>query len=200
MKQLLISILRNKNTTISEFRDASAKLALIMAAELAKHLEKVKMEINTPIAQTEGEKLKSNLVFIPILRSGLSILPAFLRYYPNSNVGFVGLKRDEVTAKPNLYYKNLPKINDSDQVVILDPMIATGGSGSKAIEIIKEHGIKDEKIIFVAIISSTTGIQKLNTDHPKIKVICAQEDKELNDNFYIVPGLGDFGDRFFGTL
>ncbi len=200
MKKTLISILRNKNTNIDQFRYTSEKLALVMAEELSNHLEKKSITLETPISTTSGEIVKNNLIFIPILRSGLSILPAFLKFYPNSTVGFVGLKRDEITAQPNLYYKNLPPIDSSDDVIILDPMIATGGSGSKTIEILKENGIKEEKIIFVAIISATAGIKKIKTDFPNIKILCAQEDKELTNNFFITPGLGDFGDRFFGTL
>ena len=128
------------------------------------------------------------------------MLPPFLKFFENTKVGFIGLKRDEATAIPKMYYKNLPKISKTDDVIILDPMIATGGSGSKAIEILKENGVAEEKIIFVAIICATPGIEKIKKEHPKVKIICAQEDKELNKVYFIVPGLGDFGDRFFGTL
>jgi uracil phosphoribosyltransferase len=199
MKQTLLTILRDEKTDIAHFRDASEKCALILAGELADHLEKISVEVKTQLAQATGEKLKNDVVFIPILRSGLAILPPFLKYFPYAKVGFVGMKRDEETAIPKQYYNNLPEIKPTDDVIVLDPMIATGGSGSAALKILIDGGIKEEKIIFVAIISAQAGIDEIKSQFPKIKIICVGQDKELNNKMFIVPGLGDFGDRYFGT-
>ena len=200
MKQTLLTILRDKNIDTSQFRKASNKLAFILAGEVGSHLEKEKTKITTPMGQAEGQKIKNDVIIIPILRAALSILPPFLRFFEEAKVGFLGLKRDEKTAIANIYYKNLPEISSNDDIIILDPMIATGGSGTQAIQILKENGAKEEKIIFTAVICATEGILKIKKAFPKVKIICVQEDNELNKEKFIVPGLGDFGDRYFGTL
>ena len=200
MKDILLTILRDKNTDIIKFREVAHKLALILASDASGLLEKEEISINTPIANASGAKLKNDIILVPILRAALSLLPAFLEYYPKAKVGFIGLKRDEKTAVAHLYYKNFPKIKNTDDIIILDPMIATGGSGIDAIKLLVEFGIKEEKIIFIAVISAKTGIDKIKKEFGKVKIICAHQDKELNKNSYIVPGLGDFGDRYFGTL
>jgi len=200
MKHKLLSILRNKSTTISEYREASEKLGLLLAQETAQFLEKKDIEIETPLAKATGVEFKNEIVLIPILRSGLVLLNPFLKYYPEANVGFVGMRRDEVTAIPKLYYNNLPRISPMDDVIVLDPMIATGGSGSAALEILKKEGIKEEKIIFVAVIASEEGVDHIKNQFPKIRLTVVESDKELNAQKFIVPGLGDFGDRYFGTL
>lgn len=200
MKHILLSILRNKNTNISQYRDASEKLGLILAQETSQFLEKKEETIETPIAKATGIKFKNNIILIPILRSGLVLMNSFLKFYENADVGFVGMKRDEKTAIAKLYYKNLPKISPTDDVIVLDPMIATGGSGTAALEILKEEGIQEDKIIFVAVIASQEGLDCIKNKFPKIKLTVVQTDKELNEQKFIVPGLGDFGDRYFGTL
>ncbi|MCK4650722.1 uracil phosphoribosyltransferase [Candidatus Babeliales bacterium] len=199
MKEVLITILRDKNTSITKFRKAAEGIAFILAWQTASHLEKEQVSVDTPITKAIGSKIKNNIILIPILRSALSLVSPFLKVFNNAKVGFLGLKRDEKTFIPKIYYKNFPEISSKDNVIILDPMIATGGSGSEAIKILKESGIKEEKIIFVAVISALVGIKKIKKEYPKVKIICAQEDKELNDKMFIIPGLGDFGDRFFGT-
>ncbi|MFA5075317.1 MAG: uracil phosphoribosyltransferase [Candidatus Babeliales bacterium] len=200
MKEILISILRNKNTDMESFRKASSKLAYILANEACQYLEKETEDIETPIKTALGVTLKNDIILVPILRSALALLPAFLEFYPKAKVGFVGLKRDEQTAIAHLYYKNFPKVKESDDVILLDPMIATGGSGCDAIKLLKEDGIKEEKIIFVAVISAKKGIERIKKEFSKVRIICAQNDLELNKDSYIIPGLGDFGDRYFGTL
>lgn len=200
MEKVLLTILRDKKTTMPEFRNAAEKLALILAGKVFDYLEKKRINVQTPIAKFYGYKIKNNIVLIPILRAALSLLPAFLKFFENAKVGFIGLKRDEKTAIAKLYYKNLPKISKNDDVMILDPMIATGGSGVDAIKILKKNRVREEKIIFVAVISAKPGVDNIRKKFPKIKIICVQEDKRLNDKKYIIPGLGDFGDRFFGTL
>ena len=200
MKNLLISILRNKNTDTATFRKTTEKLAAILAGETLNLLQKEKIKIQTPINSAEGVKLKNDVVFIPILRSGIALVTTFLQFFESAAVGFVGMKRDEETAIPHLYYQNLPKtITKDTDIIILDPMIATGGSGSAALKILHQCGIKDEKIIFVAIIASQEGVEVIKKEFPAIKFIIAQIDQKLTSKKFIDPGLGDFGDRFFVT-
>lgn len=200
MKNLLISKLRDKNTDIATFRRTAKLLASELAIETIKYLEKVSINIQTPFSKTEGIKLKNNVVLIPILRSGLIMLPAFLDYLESALIGLIGLRRDPITAIPKLYYKNLPKISKTDEIILLDPMIATGGSASVALDIIKSHKVKEEKISFVGMIGSPEGISLIERKYPNIRLIVAQKDKKLSPEKFIIPGLGDFGDRFFGTL
>lgn len=200
MIELLMTTLRDKKTTMTEFRAAADKLALILADQAASLLRVTNKPLTTPLnAQTSGTYLADNIVLVPILRSGIALLPAFLHYFPQSRVGFVGLKRDEKTAIAHLYYKNVPKIAPTDQVIVLDPMIATGGSGTATLEIVAQQGIAQEQIIFVGVIAATEGLEQLKQAFPKVRVIVASCDSVLNAAKYIVPGLGDFGDRYFGT-
>ena len=200
MKKVLLSILRDKNTDIKKFRQTAQELAYLLACETGNLLEKENININTPIDKTTGTKFKNDIVFVPILRAALSLLPPFLDFFKYAKVGFLGLRRDEKTAIANLYYKNLPEIKKTDDVIILDPMIATGGSGIKAIEILKEVGVLEKKIIFVAIICSKIGVDEIKAKFPKVKLIYVEQDENLSSTKFIVPGLGDFGDRFFGTV
>ncbi len=200
MKKVLLSILRDKSTDIKKFREIAKDLAYILAGEAGDLLEKEKININTPIDNAIGIKFKNDIVIVPILRAALSLLPPFLDFFKYATVGFLGLRRDEKTAIANLYYKNLPEIKKTDDVIILDPMIATGGSGIKAIEILKEIGVLEEKIIFVAVICSKIGVDEIKIRFPKVKLIYVEQDEKLNSTKFIVPGLGDFGDRFFGTI
>lgn len=200
IKDLLMSTLRNKETSMSNFRSAADKLALVLAQEAADHLETTKSTITTPLnAQTTGLIIQKNIILIPILRSGLALVPAFLHFYPESKIGVIGAKRDEKTAIAHLYYKNLPPITADDQVIVLDPMLATGGSLAMTLKIIIELGIKEEQILFVGVICATEGYNLIKKEFPKIKLIIAAHDQILNDKKYIIPGLGDFGDRYFGT-
>lgn len=198
MKQILLTILRNKNTTIDQFRNASDQLGIILAHEVANLLKKETFDIETPIKNCSGSKLKNDIVFVPILRSGMALLHPFFTFFPKSKVGFVGLQRDEKTAIASLYYEKIPPIKSSDDVIVLDPMVATGGSAIDAIKILLKK-TKEEKIVFAGIIGSKEGVDRLKKTFPKIKIVIAHIDKELNDKKFIVPGLGDFGDRFFGT-
>lgn len=200
MKQTLLTILRNKKTTIDQFRQASEKLGLVLANEVSSHLEKEKISIETPMAATQGYKFKNDIVLVPILRSGIALLSPFMSFFPKATVGFVGLQRDEKTAIAELYYYKVPPIKDTDDVILLDPMIATGGSAIDALKILKDNGAKEEKIIFAAVIAATEGLERVKKEFPKIKIIIPHVDSKLNTKKFIVPGLGDFGDRFFGTL
>ncbi len=200
MKHILLSRLRNKNLTIAEYRNTAEKLGLILAAETATFLQKQSIQIDTPISSGTGIKLKNNIVLIPILRSGLILLASFLQFYENALVGFIGMKRDEKTAIPHLYYLNIPPIGEQDDIILLDPMIATGGSAAATLEILIKEGIKEEKIIFVAVIGSKEGCTHIKNKFPKIRLSVVEKDPTLTTNKFISPGLGDFGDRFFGTI
>lgn len=200
MKEILLTILRNKKTSSAEFRNAAQNLSIILAIEAGNLLAKEKITIQTPLAKTAGYKIKNNIVIVPILRAGLALLPVFLKTFESAKVGFIGLKRDEKTFESKLYYKNIPKISKNDNVIILDPMLATGGSACEAAEILKNSGAKEENMIFAGIVAASQGIAKLKKEFPKIKIIIAGYDKNLTKKKYISPGLGDFGDRFFQTL
>lgn len=200
MKHPLISELRNKNTDTAGFRRAANRLATLMAAEASSFIALESHEIETPLAKTKGSYLKDEIVLLPILRAGLSLLPAFMELFSDAKVGFLGLKRDEETALPHLYYQNLPKTKPGQFYIILDPMIATGGSGSAAINILKSRGVPEEQMLYVGIVGAPDGIAALKEAAPKIRIICGEIDPELNSKKYIVPGLGDFGDRYFGTV
>lgn len=199
MKELLLTILRDKNTKTADFRKSADDLALILANEAAEFLPKEKFSIQTPLAKTAGYKFKNDIILVPILRAGLALLPAFLKTFPEAKVGFVGLKRDEKTFKSHLYYKNIPKTSKNDNVIILDPMLATGGSLVETIKILLDSGTKQEKIIYVGVVSAPEGIKNLKKNFPKIKTVIAAHDQKLNKQKYILPGLGDFGDRYFSS-
>lgn len=199
MKELLLTILRDKNTKTADFRKAADDLALILANEAAEFLPKEKIAIQTPLAKTAGYKFKNEIMLVPILRAGLALLPAFLKTFPNAKAGFIGLKRDEKTFQSKLYYKNIPKISGNDSVIILDPMLATGGSLVETIKILLDSGTKQEKIIYVGVVSAPEGLKNLKRTFPKIKTIISVHDQKLNKQKYIVPGLGDFGDRYFSS-
>lgn len=200
MMKFLISILRNTNTPSLEFREASEKLATLLAIQTAELLDKQTVTVQTPLAKAEGVEMKNSITLVPILRSGLALLTPFLRFYPQANIGFIGMRRDEVTAEPENYYHNLPSLSKKDTIIVLEPMLATGGSLSVALEILLQKNALEEKIIVVNIIASPEGYNLLKLKFPKVRFMIAQMDAALNEHFYIVPGLGDFGDRYFGTL
>lgn len=199
LTQVLLSQLRRKELTRAEFRYHAHQLAMCMAQQAAEYIKPTINTIQTPLATTQGTSFTQPIVLIPILRSGLVLLPAFIEYFPHAGIGCVGLRRDEKTAIANLYYKNIPKLSGKEQIIMLDPMIATGGSGSAALDIITKMGIKQEQIIFVGIIAAQEGVDVIKKSFPKITLIVTAIDKDLNAAKFIVPGLGDFGDRYFGT-
>jgi len=147
----------------------------------------------------KGEGIAGELIIVPILRAGLAMLPSFLHFYPEASVGFLGMRRNEETKEPNLYYENLPPFQQNSSVIVIDPMIATGGSGILALEKIKQKGIPEERIIYVGILAATEGIERVKGLFPKVHLVIGQIDPHLDQNAFIVPGLGDFGDRYFGT-
>lgn len=199
MKDILISILRDKATTRTAYRDATEKLSALLALEAAAWLPQEKFDLQTPVAPAVGVRLKGQVILVPVLRSGLALLYPFLNYFPEARVGFVGMKRDEETFEPHNYYLNLPPIVKQDRVVVLEPMIATGGSGMLTLSLLIDQGVDPKHILFIAVIASPEGLEKIRTAHPQVKVIAAQIDTSLSSDKWIVPGLGDFGDRYFGT-
>ncbi len=199
MKQVLISRLRNRETTRAEFRSIVTDLTHLLACKAADHLKTQTVSIQTPISTTTGITFLDNIVLVPILRSGITLVPGFCSYFRSSRIAVIGIRREEETAKPLLYYKNIPPLTISDSILILDPMIATGGTGIEALSLLKEQGCSERKILFVAIVASPEGISAIKAKFPDVTVLAASIDSSLNKNFFIVPGLGDFGDRYFGT-
>ena len=193
-----VSILRDKNTSTKEFRELVSEIAMLMAYEATRDLPLEQVEIETPVAVAKTNVIAGKkLAVIPILRAGLGMVDGFTTLIPNVRVGHIGLYRDPKTLKPVEYYCKLPEDISERDVIVLDPMLATGGSASAAIGFLKERGIKNIK--FMCLIAAPCGIDRLHTDHPDVKIFCAAKDEKLNDNAYIVPGLGDAGDRLFGT-
>lgn len=199
MKESLLTILRDKGTTTVAFRQAANRLAELIAAEVATSITEEPTSVQTPFGQAKGAKIPHNVVLISILRAGAILLPAFLRLFPEAKVGFFGIRRDEKTAQPISYYDNLPSITNNDWVVVLDPMIATGGSALLAMEKLSKLEIHPSRIIFAGVIASAEGLQKLKTKYPYLTVKIVAEDPSLNPQKFITPGLGDFGDRYFDT-
>ncbi len=200
MKDYLITTLRDKSTGLVEFRRATHKMASILAAEAAAMIKYESVTVTTPLAETAGVKYRRRLVLAPVLRAGIVLLPTFLSIFDDALVGMIGIQRDEATAIGHGYYTKIPKMSSEHDVMVLDPMIATGGSGSLTVNAVKSAGAHEENIIYVSVIAAPEGMNVLQTNFPKMRILTAQIDKGLNDQKFILPGLGDFGDRFYGTL
>lgn len=194
-----ISILRDKNTSTKEFRELVQELSMLMAYEVTRDLPLKEVTIETPVATTNTAKVLAGkkIAVVPILRAGLGMVDGMLSIVPNAKVGHIGLYRDPETKKPVEYYCKLPEDIVEREVVVLDPMLATGGSAIAAIQFLKDRGIKNIK--FVCLISAPEGVENLQNAHPDVPIFCAAKDEKLNDHAYIIPGLGDAGDRLFGT-
>jgi uracil phosphoribosyltransferase len=192
-----MAILRDKNTPNDEFRRHGDIVAKFLISEATSDLQTEPVDIATPIGPTTAQTLKSRVVVVPILRAGLSLLPAAQELLPHMAVGFVGLVRDEQTAIADKYYEKLPDIKADDLVLIVDPMLATGGSMDEAINIVKKAGGK--KIKAVNLLASPEGVERIHSKHPDVEIVTTVVDDGLDDRKYIVPGLGDFGDRYFAT-
>ena len=193
-----LAILRNKKTGTKEFREIISELSMFLCYEALKDAKTEDVEIQTPICKTNAKKLnEDDYAFIPILRAGTGMLDGLIRVLPNAKIGHIGLYRNEETLKPVRYYYKVPKNIDKKQVVVLDPMLATGGSSIDAITMLKEEGAKNIK--FLCIIAAPEGIKALQKAHPDVEIYATAVDEKLNEVGYIVPGLGDAGDRIFGT-
>lgn len=193
-----LSILRDKKTGTKEFRELISELSTMLCYEALKDVKLEDVKVETPMCVMDGKKVNDdNYAFVPILRAGTGMLDGLIKVMPNAKIGHIGLYRNEETLKPVEYYYKMPKDIDNREVIVLDPMLATGGSGVDAITRLKESGAK--KIKFLCIIAAPEGIKKINEIHPDVQIYCAAIDDHLNENGYIVPGLGDAGDRIFGT-
>jgi len=189
--------LRDKTTPIFKFRHHSNQLCRLLFGEAIRGLDFKQCQIETPLAKIKSPKLKDEIIIVPILRSGLAMLYSAIDLLPKSKIGFVGLERNEKTAIANKYYWKLPKITKNNIVIITDPMLATGGSVKYVLDQISPQ--KPKEIRIVTVISAPEGIKLIHRKYPKIHIYTASLDKKLNTQKYIVPGLGDYGDRYFGT-
>lgn len=197
MRESLLTVLRDVNTPVEAFRQASHQMAALLAAEASTLVNETLKKVKTPVGKAQGASISQRVVLVPILRAGFALLPAFLNYFPQAPIGFTGIRREAKTAKPHLYYENIPTLKPTDLILILDPMIATAGSALLTIEHLLKKGAS--QIALIGILGSTEGLKKLKMKYPDLTLIIAAEDPELNSKKYIIPGLGDFGDRYFGN-
>ena len=193
-----LAVLRDERTRTPDFRQAMKELALIMVAEATGNMPTRQVQIRTPLTRTEVEELSGPVCLVPVLRAGLGMLDGALDLLPTATVGFMGLQRDEETAQPIEYYVNLPRILDEYLVIVLDPMLATGGSLSATLDKLKEEGAT--WISCLHAVAAVPGVERLTSEHPDVNFYAAAVDPELDDRSFIVPGLGDAGDRLYGTL
>lgn len=197
LSQHLLTELRDKNTEPELFRRYSRTLTTLLILEATRSLDTRSKNIETPMEQFLGSELAEGLAAVPVLRAGLAMLEAVVDLFPDVAVGYIGLERSHETAIAKSYYCKLPTF-DNRTVLCLDPMLATGGSASQAISLIKANG--GRKIVMVSVVSAPQGVNKLHEDHPDVTIFTASLDRDLNDLKYILPGLGDFGDRLYGTM
>lgn len=192
-----LTILRDKKTNTADFRMAMGRIAIILAYHALKDLPLKKVEIETPVTTTSGYQIDTDIIIVPILRAGLSLVDALIDFIPDARVGHLGMYRDETTHTPVDYYSNLPNKLETATVLLVDPMLATGGSADDAINFLKEKGAAN--IRFISLISAPKGLERITKNHPDVSIITAAVDEKLNSDAFIVPGLGDAGDRYFGT-
>ena len=192
------AMIRKEDTSVKDFRELVREISMLMGYEATRKLPLEEVEITTPICDTKVNMLKGeDIAIVPILRAGLGMVDGMLALVPNAKVGHVGLYRDPETHEPVEYYCKLPNDIDKREIFVVDPMLATGGSAAAAIDFIKARGGK--KIIFMCLIAAPEGIEALQKAHPDVYIFIAEKDDKLNENAYIVPGLGDAGDRLYGT-
>ena len=192
------AMIRDKSTSVKDFRELVREISMLMAYEVTRDLPLMDVEIETPLCKATMKMLKGeDIAIVPILRAGLGMVDGMLELVPNAKVGHIGLYRDPDTHMPVEYYCKLPADIENRQVIVVDPMLATGGSAAAAIDFIKEKGAK--KVSFMCLIAAPDGIEVLQKQHPDVDIFIAAKDSHLNDHAYIVPGLGDAGDRLYGT-
>lgn len=197
LAQVALSALRNVETDLAQFRTHTRSIAALLCSEALSNLELEAKQIQTPLQSINVPCLHGDIVAVPVLRAGLSLLEGFMECAPIARVGMVGFARDEKTAIAKSYYSNIPKLTDSSRVFILDPMLATGGTLNQTIDEVKRAGGKH--IAAIAVIAAPEGVAAVEREHPDVAIITAALDSHLNAQKYIVPGLGDFGDRYYGT-
>ena len=193
-----LSILRDKGTSVKEFRELVSEIAMLMCYEATRDLPLEDVEIETPVARATVKRIAGKkLAIVPILRAGLGMVDGMVSMMPNVKVGHIGLFRDPETLEPVKYYFKMPPDIDERDVIVVDPMLATGGSASAAIQFLKDDGVKHIKLM--CMIGAPEGVERMQKDHPDVDIYVAALDDHLNEHGYIVPGLGDAGDRIFGT-
>jgi len=193
-----LSILRDENTSVKEFRELISEIAQLMCYEATRDLPLEEVDVKTPVAMAKCRRIAGKkLAIVPILRAGLGMVDGIMAMVPNAKVGHIGLYRDPVTVEPVKYYYKMPTDISERDIFVVDPMLATGGSASAAITFLKEDGAKHIKLL--SIIAAPEGVERMQQDHPDVDIYVAALDEKLNDHCYIVPGLGDAGDRIFGT-
>jgi len=192
----ILTRLRDASTAPAQFRALARQLTLLLAVEATRDLPVREHTVQTPLETTQGHSLAQPIVAVPILRAGLGMLEAITELFTDVRVGYIGLERDEATAVARAYYCKLPPIGAS-RVLLLDPMLATGGSAAQAIEVLLKAGAQD--IVHVCVVAAPEGVRLLNERFPQVRIVAASIDRGLNDRKFILPGLGDFGDRLYGT-
>ena len=193
-----LSILREKSTSVKEFRELISEIAMLMCYEATRDLPLEEIEIETPVAKAKVKHIAGKkLAIVPILRAGLGMVDGMVSMMPNVKVGHIGLFRDPETLEPVKYYFKMPPDIEERDVIVVDPMLATGGSASAAIQFLKDDGVKHIKLM--CIIGAPEGVKRMQEDHPDVDIFVAALDDHLSEHGYIVPGLGDAGDRIFGT-
>jgi uracil phosphoribosyltransferase len=190
--------LRDKRTAPEHFRRAATRISVLLAAEALRDAPSVPVTVETPIGPAPGRRLQPDIVVVPVLRAGLGMLDAVLELVPDARVGHIGLQRDEMTAVASRYYSKLPGGLANSYVLMIDPMLATGGSAVAALQLLQDAGARHVRI--VCIVAAPEGIATVEHHHPDVSIYTPAVDERLNEHKYIVPGLGDFGDRLYGTL
>ncbi len=190
--------LRDRSTPPDQFRRAATRISVLLAAEAMREVPSTEVTVETPLGPALGRRVGSDIVVVPVLRAGLGMLDAVLELMPGARVGHIGLQRDEMTAVASRYYSKLPARLASSYVLMIDPMLATGGSAVAALDLLKEAGAT--RIFVVCIVAAPEGIALVDRHHPEVSIYTPAVDNGLNSQKYIVPGLGDFGDRLYGTL
>lgn len=192
-----LALIRNKDTGYKKFRELATEITMFLCYEALKEIEVKQVTVQTPLAEAAGHKIANELVVVPILRAGVGMLEGILGLVPTARVGFVGMYREAGTKKPVSYYHKLPKETDGGTCIVIDPMLATGGSTAATIDFLKEQGAAT--VVVICIVTCPEGIALVEAEHPEVKIYTASVDDYLDDRKYIVPGLGDAGDRLFGT-
>lgn len=195
--QHALLLLRSTDAYPSRFRRLAERLSIVIALDATRDLPTRTHTVTTPLEPATGRKLAGDVVVVPVLRAGLVMAEAILDLIPDARVGHIGLERDELTANASRYYAKFPRITDESVVLVVDPMLATGGSAVAAIDLVKAHGAKRVKLL--VIVAAPEGVAAVERAHPDVTIVTAAVDRELNEKKYILPGLGDFGDRLYGT-
>lgn len=199
MKEVFLTQLRAKDTKTADFRKAATGISRLLAADASTRIHIAPHSVETPLDNAPGAILAEHPLIVAILRAGLAMLPSFMELFPDAPIGFFGIRRDEESARASLYYENIPPIRPRHRIFLLDPMLATGGSAALAIEQLLKRGAKQSQIELISIIAAKPGVAQIQNNFPDVHRSIAATDEHLNHRNYIIPGLGDFGDRFFSS-